>query len=102
MALQNYFGHTYPIVIDAFREGEISSGKESMMLEKFSNISNQVLLSATLKEEEYSSEKYVSSEKINIIDYSSHADHRILTEESAKEFGDILRRFGIANPELEQ
>lgn len=98
MALQKYFNHDYPIVIDAFREGEISSGKESLMLEKFSSINNQVLLSATLKEEEYSTEKYIPTDKINIIDYSKHIDNKILSEETADEFRDILLRFGITDP----
>jgi len=98
MALQEYFNHDYPIVIDAFREGEISSGKEHLMLEKFSNISNQVLISATLKEEEYSTEKYVSNDKVNVIDYSRHTDNKILSEGWASEFGDVLRSFGVVEP----
>ncbi len=95
MAMRKYFDHPYPIVIDAFREGEISSGKEGLMLEKFTTLRNQVLLSATLKEEEYSSEKYVSGDKINIIDYSNHADNKILSEEPVKEFRKLLHSFGV-------
>ncbi|MDC0003298.1 hypothetical protein OAE19_02775 [Porticoccaceae bacterium] len=101
MALQKSFEHKYPIVIDAFREGEISSGKENLMLEKFSNIDNQVLISATLKEEEYSTEKYISTDNVNIIDYSKHIDNKILSEETADEFRDILLGFGITNPNAE-
>ncbi len=101
MALQEYFRHDYPIVIDAFREGEISSGKESLMLDIFSRINNQVLVSATLKEEEYSTEKYVTTDKINIIDYSKHIDNKILSEKMPEEFRGILLSFGITEPKME-
>lgn len=101
MAFQKYFEHDYPIVIDAFREGEISSGKENIMLDKFSNIENQVILSATLKEEEYSTEKYVSTDDINVIDYSGHKDNKILSEEMSEDFQKILLGFGITAPNIE-
>jgi len=98
VALQKYFKHRYPIVIDAFREGEISSGKESLMLKEFTKIDNQVLLSATLKEEEYSIEKYVSTDSINVIDYSQNMDNSILSQDNLDDFKEILKTFGIKAP----
>lgn len=99
MGFQKFFDHNYPIIIDAFREGEISSGKENLMLDKFSMMNNQVLISATLKEEEYSTEKYISSNKVNIIDYSDHKDNKILSSDWVGEFSEILHKFGIVNNE---
>ncbi|CAA0079562.1 Uncharacterised protein [BD1-7 clade bacterium] len=98
MAFSSYFNHKFPLIIDAFREGEISSGKESQMLDVFSSIDNQVILSATLKEEEYSAEKYLPSKNINVIDYSGHVDNQILSPEFSSDFRNILKSFGIVVP----
>lgn len=98
MAFSSYFNHKFPLIIDAFREGEISSGKENQMLDVFASINNQVILSATLKEEEYNTEKYLPSKNINVIDYSDHVDNRILSTEFSGEFQNILKSFGIVVP----
>lgn len=95
MALRKHLDYRYPIIIDAFREGEISSGKENLMIDKFADINNQVLISATLKDEEYKSEKYKPSSKINVIDYSEHADNKILSDLNIAEFKNILGSYGI-------
>lgn len=95
MALRKHFDYTYPIIIDAFREGEISSGKENLMIDKFAAINNQVLISATLKDEEYKSGKYVSSSKVNVIDYSKHIDNKILSDLNIVKFKNILGGYGI-------
>ncbi|AFS78115.1 putative cytoplasmic protein [Gottschalkia acidurici 9a] len=58
MAINSYFKHQYPIIIDAFRGGELSSKKEQIMLENYIELDKQVILTATLKDEEYNSEKY--------------------------------------------
>lgn len=67
----------FPIIIDSFRDGELSSNKEQIMLEEFNKLENQIIISATLKNEEFVS-KYKKYSKINIMDYSNFKDCKLL------------------------
>ncbi len=49
LAFNSYFKHQFPIVIDSFRSGELSTGKEQTMIEAFKGLKKQVLLTSTLK-----------------------------------------------------
>jgi hypothetical protein len=95
LALRDFLGHNFPIVIDSFRDGEISTAKEQIMLSILSGIDNQVILSSTLKSEEYVRDKYKKSAKINPVDYSGHKDSAILDPKYVEEFNVMLSEFNI-------
>ena len=94
-ALNEILKHDFPIIIDSFRDGEISTEKENIIIELFKGINKQVILSATLKNEEYEAEKYQQDNFINAIDYSSHADSKILSNAYSLAFNKIIESFGI-------
>lgn len=95
LALRDFLGHGFPIVIDSFRDGEISTAKEQMMLEILSGIDNQVILTSTLKSEEYVGAKYKKTDVINPIDYSHHKDSAILDAVFIPAFQVLLSEFNI-------
>lgn len=95
LALNDLLSHPYPIIIDSFREGEISTAKEEIMLTYFKKINKQVILSSTLKVQEYLVDKYNNIEHINLLDYSSHKDSKILCSNFSIQFNKILEEFKI-------
>lgn len=95
LALRDFLGHSFPIVIDSFRDGEISTAKEEMMLEILGGIDNQVILSSTLKSEEYIENKYSKMIGVNSIDYSGHKDSAILDSVYVKQFNSLLSGFNV-------
>ncbi len=95
LALNNVLKHNFPIIIDSFREGELSSTKENLMIEEFLKLDKQVILTSTLKDEEYNSDKYLKMTNINVMDYSNIQDSKILNSTFAESFSEILDKFGI-------
>ncbi|ERK28244.1 hypothetical protein [Clostridium intestinale] len=95
IALNYYFKHDFPIIIDSFRSGEISSKKEKIMIKEFKKLNKQIILTSTLKEEEYNNLKYEEIDNITAIDYSKHEDSKILQKLYVNEFKDILKMFNI-------
>ncbi len=95
IALNNILKHNFPIIIDSFREGELSSTKESLMIDEFIKLKKQVILTSTLKDEEYDSDKYFKIEGINVIDYSQVEDSKLLQSSLANDFSKIIEKFGI-------
>ena len=95
LALNEFFDHSFPIIIDSFRNGELSTTRENRMLEGYKKLNKQVILSATLKTEEYDNLKYQEIDQINAIDYSQVNDRKLLSEEHAKAFVEIISRFNI-------
>ncbi|MFD2697950.1 hypothetical protein ACFSQ0_08105 [Mesonia sediminis] len=95
LALNNVLNHNFPIIIDSFREGELSSRKEDLMIQEFLKLNKQIILTSTLKDEEYLSEKYINIEGINILDYSEVQDSKILQQEYAEEFAELIDKFSI-------
>ena len=95
LALRDYLNHPFPIVIDSFRDGEISTAKEEVMLKLLSEIENQVILTSTLKSEEYIREKYKRTDNINPIDYSPHRDSAILEPKYSAAFKQLLSELNI-------
>ncbi|MCL1074511.1 hypothetical protein [Shewanella dokdonensis] len=87
--------HEFPIVIDSFRDRELSSLKEMKMIDAFESLDNQVIISATLKKEEYTSDKYETHGAITAIDYSANANGRILSDSFKNDFVSICRDFGV-------
>lgn len=93
IALNNILGHDFPIIVDSFRDGEISTDKELKMLEIYKSLGKQVILTATLKKEEYISQKYTSDDKLNALDYSNHANCEILQNKNSAAFINIVKSF---------
>lgn len=95
VALNNILKHNYPIIIDSFREGELSTGKEEKMIEEFVKLNKQVILTSTLKREEYSADKYSSFKEVNTIDYSKLVDSKLLQKEHLVDFLKIVEKFPV-------
>ena len=69
------------------------------MIQEYIKTGTQVILSATLKDEEYVlGSKYYEIEGVNAIDYELHPDSHILQPEYLDEFGDIVSSFGVSFP----
>lgn len=89
------FQISIPIINDSFREGEISTRKEELMIDYYKKLNKQVILSATLKNQEYAVDKYSNIEGVNTIDYSINDDSKILNSKYTDEFILILKKFNI-------
>ncbi|MEL0584024.1 MAG: hypothetical protein AAES65_03965 [Candidatus Thiodiazotropha sp. (ex. Lucinoma kazani)] len=57
IALNNILKHDFPIIVDSFRDGEVSTPKERKMLNIYKLLGKQVILTSTLKNEEYKAQK---------------------------------------------
>ncbi|MEL7967589.1 hypothetical protein AAG587_14520 [Vreelandella neptunia] len=93
IALKKILEHNFPILIDSFRDGELSTGKEAKMLEIYKRIDGQIILTSTLKKEEYSNEKYSKIDGVNALDYSNHQDCKILNKQHLPEFLTLMSGF---------
>ena len=88
--------HSFPIIMDFFRKGELSSKKENLMIEEYRKTGVQVILSSTLKDEEYSTGgKYYKMDGVNAINYEINPNSHILQEAYCEQFMDIVDSFGI-------
>ncbi|ANS87435.1 hypothetical protein VSVS12_03735 [Vibrio scophthalmi] len=94
MAIQSALNHTFPIIIDSFRDGELSTRKEEEMLKLYNSLGKQVILTSTLKSEEYNTKKY-SHRFINSLDYSVHKTHKLLGARDLPDFRNILSKFKV-------
>jgi hypothetical protein len=65
------------------------------MINEFKKLPKQVIITSTLKTEEYDSDKYYDIDGINIIDYSNFEDSKILQPRYTEEFNIILYKFEI-------
>lgn len=90
-----YLDLPFPLIIDSFREGEVSSRREEIMLHEFESISNQIIISATLKNEEYNISKYDKFKNIKILDFSNVENCKLLQSEYVEDFINIISDFGI-------
>ena len=95
LALNNILSHEFPIIIDSFREGELSSKKENLMTEVLIKLKKQVILTSTLKDEEYDTDKYLKLKNVKVMDYSDIEDSKILNPSHAESFIGLLSKFGI-------
>lgn len=95
VALNNVLKHDYPIIIDSFREGELSTTKEEKMINEFLKLNKQIILTSTLKREEYSSDKYSTYKEVNAIDYSQLQNSKLLQEIYVEKFMKIVENFPI-------
>lgn len=85
--------HNYPIMMDYFRDGELSSEKEETVLSTFGKLKNQLIFTATLKTEELG--KYKGRKKIRAIDYSTNVDSHILSREYKRRFKTLMKSMMI-------
>ena len=92
-ALAKILKHEFPIVMDAFREGELSTIKENIVLDYFKKLPNQTIFTATLKDQELG--KYQKLHDINSIDYSKNKTHQILNTKDVNELLHKLSEFSI-------
>lgn len=95
LAINDCIKHNFPIIIDYYRGGEISTNRENLMIECFKNLNKQVIITSTLKKEEYSADKYNNIENINVIDYSQNEVSQILKPFQNELFKKITDSFGI-------
>lgn len=92
-ALAKVLNHDYPIIIDSFRAEDLSTAKESIVLELFKQIPNQVIFTTTLKTQELG--KYDDVKGIYHIDYKDHLPSKMLTENYVEEFKALLTDLSI-------
>lgn len=95
MSLAKQIPLNFPIIVDCFRDGEISTYKESKMLLEYKKLKKQVLLTATLKNQEYLTQKYVPTDDLNPIDYSDIPSGHILGTNHINHFSEILKSFSV-------
>lgn len=96
LAIYWYLKHSFPIIMDCFRKGELSSKKEKLMIEEYKKTGLQVILSSTLKDEEYSSGgKYYNMDGVNAINYETNQNSHILQEVYCEQFMSIVDSFGV-------
>lgn len=93
LALQKITKHTYPIIIDSFRAEDLSTTKEDIVLNLFRQISNQVILTTTLKAEELG--KYNNCTYINSIDYTNNTPSHILNKINNNDFYELINNLNI-------
>ena len=95
LAISECLKHQFPIIMDYYRGGEISTNRENLMIDCYKSLNKQVIITSTLKEQEYSVDKYKDIDGINVIDYSFNEDSKILTSKHNNEFKNIVENLGI-------
>lgn len=96
LAINDYFNHSYPLLIDCYRSGEISSQKEDIMIKNFISRDKQVIITSTLKKEEYTANKYDQyKDNANVIDYSNNESSKLLQSQYVARLEMIVESFGV-------
>lgn len=93
-AIAKFLNHNYPILVDSFRAEELATDKEKMVIEKYLEFNNQIIFTATIKEEERL--KYKTIKNVNSIDYSQIESYHLLQKKYLKEFNEKLELFPVA------
>lgn len=92
-ALRMILKHDYPIVVDSFRAEDLSSDKESVVLDMFKMLPNQIIFTTTLKKEEIG--KYDANGDIHHISYNDHTPSKILSEKYVANFRKLLSDMSV-------
>lgn len=92
-SLAKILNHHYPIVVDSFRAEDLSTVKESIVIDLFKQLPNQVIFTTTLKTQELG--KYDDVDGIFHIDYKEHLPSKMLTENYVEEFKALLAELSI-------
>lgn len=96
LAIFWHLKHDFPIIMDCFRKGELSTKKENIMIKEYQKTGAQVILSSTLKDEEYSSgTKYYNMDGVNAINYESNPNSHILQSIYCERFMSLVDSFGV-------
>lgn len=96
LAIFWHLKHDFPIIMDCFRKGELSTKKENIMIKEYQKTGAQVILSSTLKDEEYSSgTKYYNMDGVNAINYESNPNSHILQSIYCERFMGLVDSFGV-------
>ena len=83
----------FPIIIDDFRGGELSTIKESHVISLFERLNKQVILSCTLKEEEKA--KYASINSVNDISFDRVPKFHLLNSADKTHLVLLLNKLAI-------
>jgi len=95
VSLAKHLPLDFPLIVDCFRDGEISTEKEEKMIKVYKGLKKQVLLTATLKDQEYTAEKYPPEDGLYPIDFSAILSNQILGRKYVAEFVELLREFNL-------
>jgi hypothetical protein len=95
ISISKHIGLPFPIIVDCFRDGEVSTDKELKMIIEYQRLKKQVILTSTLKAQEYSADKYPKSSTLNPIDYSRIQSNKLLQPAFCAEFVEILKSFNL-------
>lgn len=92
-ACSKLLGINFPIIIDHFRGGELSSLKEDNIINLFASLNKQIIFTCTLKNEE--NDKYSNNNQINDISFDYVEKFHLLQERDNEEFRKLLKLFSI-------
>ena len=92
-AIKMVLDHPYPIVIDSFRAEDLSTQKEKTVLDLYRVLSNQLIFTTTLKDEEMG--KYDKIDDINHVDYKNHVPSKLLSSEYVPDFTELMSELSI-------
>ncbi len=93
IAFQQVLNHNYPLIIDGYREGEVSSPAERRVINYLMEIPNQSIITATFKDEEY--HKYDNKDCLRRFDLSNIESKHLLNARFVESFKLLLKRFSI-------
>lgn len=100
VSISKYVKLPFPIIVDCFRDGEVSTDKELKMVKEYQGLKKQVILTSTLKTQEYTTDKYPNSAGLNAIDYSHIQSNKLLQPSYCSEFKKILMSFNVEIPNI--
>lgn len=92
-SIAQHIHHGMPIIIDSFRAEDLSTMREERVLQLFKKLSNQIIFTTTVKQEE-GSKKYETTSDLTGIDYSDHAPYKLLSQKDNKTFSEKMEQFG--------
>ena len=93
-AIAKVLNHGMPLLIDSFRADDLSSDREDRLLDLLSRLTNQMILTTTIKREEGSS-KYAEDNRVQAIDYSDHTINKLLSSQFNEEFAAKADELGM-------
>lgn len=97
-AIASEINHGMPIMIDSFRADDLSSDREDRLLDLFGKLTNQIVLTTTIKREESAvpdASKYEMDPRVHPIDYSSHELNKIMSAAYNERFAEKAADFGL-------
>lgn len=93
-AIAKVLDHGMPLLVDSFRADDLSSDRENRLLDLLSRLTNQMILTTTIKREEGSSQ-YAEDNRVQAIDYSDHNVDKLLSLQFNEEFAAKADELGM-------